>query len=338
MSNRQRIEVARVGDYWIRVDADAVTQERVLPGAFTLDGLHPEFVKTMGSYTVWSIDELSVGERRCVFETGAMILVEVDTSGAGLFAGTNPQAAEWAAKHGGEISGKFWPDIPETTRKRIGEIIKNGFEKKTPFSVLVAEIRTAGISSGEHTPRESDTLSLKTTDLRKPECPYCKKALKKIPGAKTKCSRCGQFMYVRTRPEDRARVVVTEAEAHRMEEDWKIKMMEGAHEPDDLAAMIANTEISSALVNANLEAWKATGQVSKIKWIAVGPELCLTCKENNGKVRTIREKFPSGDVIPPAHPGCFCILTTRWKNRQTSSGCDPANADSTKFQKLGLAA
>src|SRR6266567_9122128 len=64
----------------------------------------------------------------------------------------------------------------------------------------------------------------------------------KIPGAKTKCTQCGQFMYVRTRPEDGARTVVTEAEAHRIEESWKIKVMGGAREPDDHAAMIARTE------------------------------------------------------------------------------------------------
>ena len=50
-------------------------------------------------------------------------------------------------------------------------------------------------------------------DERKAECPNCHKALSKIPSAKTKCPHCGENMFVRTRPKDNARVVVTKAEA-----------------------------------------------------------------------------------------------------------------------------
>jgi hypothetical protein len=68
------------------------------------------------------------------------------------------------------------------------------------------------------------------TDLRKAECPYCFQALKKIPGAKTMCPHCSCFMFVRTRPEDFSRVVVTSAEAARIETDFQI--LAGAREPD----------------------------------------------------------------------------------------------------------
>lgn len=57
-------------------------------------------------------------------------------------------------------------------------------------------------------------------DQRRAECPYCQKPLRKVPGAKTKCPHCGEFMFVRTRPQDGARVVVTTDEARRIEEDW----------------------------------------------------------------------------------------------------------------------
>jgi hypothetical protein len=57
-------------------------------------------------------------------------------------------------------------------------------------------------------------------DQRRAECPYCQKALSKVPAAKTKCRNCGRFMFVRTRPQDGARVVVTAGEAHRFEEEW----------------------------------------------------------------------------------------------------------------------
>lgn len=65
-------------------------------------------------------------------------------------------------------------------------------------------------------------------DERKAECPNCHKALSKIPGAKTKCPHCGEFMFVRTRPKDEIRVVVTKAEADKIDEEWTI--VAGTHE------------------------------------------------------------------------------------------------------------
>ncbi len=65
-------------------------------------------------------------------------------------------------------------------------------------------------------------------DERKAECPNCHKALSKLPGAKTKCPHCGEFMFVRTRPKDNARVVVTKAEADKIDEEWSI--VAGTHD------------------------------------------------------------------------------------------------------------
>ena len=59
-------------------------------------------------------------------------------------------------------------------------------------------------------------------DERKSECPNCQKTLSKIPGAKTKCPHCGDFMYVRTRT-DNVRVVVTKNEADKIDEAWRIE-------------------------------------------------------------------------------------------------------------------
>lgn len=55
-----------------------------------------------------------------------------------------------------------------------------------------------------------------------PECPYCHQRLAKAPARKTKCPYCGQFMYVRTRPKDRKRVLVTKEEADKIDEEWPI--------------------------------------------------------------------------------------------------------------------
>jgi hypothetical protein len=58
-------------------------------------------------------------------------------------------------------------------------------------------------------------------DKRKAECPYCNKELKKVPGAKTKCPYCSEYMFVRTGP-DNVRLVVTEAQADEIDEQWRI--------------------------------------------------------------------------------------------------------------------
>ena len=70
-----------------------------------------------------------------------------------------------------------------------------------------------------------NTLSL---DLRRAECPYCHSQLKKIPGSKTKCPHCGKYMRVKTRPSDLARIVVTEEESEKIDEQWAIA--QGRHD------------------------------------------------------------------------------------------------------------
>lgn len=59
-------------------------------------------------------------------------------------------------------------------------------------------------------------------DEIEPICPSCKKSLERAPGKKTKCPFCGEFMYVRTRPSDRQRVLVTKEGAEKIEEEWAI--------------------------------------------------------------------------------------------------------------------
>ena len=51
-------------------------------------------------------------------------------------------------------------------------------------------------------------------------CPYCSKLLTKRPQRKAKCPHCERFIFVRTRPTDRKRVLVTENGAKEIEEQW----------------------------------------------------------------------------------------------------------------------
>lgn len=53
-----------------------------------------------------------------------------------------------------------------------------------------------------------------------PICPYCSKPLDKMPSRKKSCPHCGKFMYVRTRPVDKQRVLVTEDGVKDIEKQW----------------------------------------------------------------------------------------------------------------------
>jgi len=73
--------------------------------------------------------------------------------------------------------------------------------------------------------KQKDTKVVgEATDERKAECPYCSKKLEKIPGKKTKCPYCNQFIYVRTRPKDKVRILATKEQADKIDEEWRIIM------------------------------------------------------------------------------------------------------------------
>lgn len=59
-------------------------------------------------------------------------------------------------------------------------------------------------------------------------CPHCNQPLDKKPGRKKQCPHCGQLMFVRTRPSDEKQVLVTEAQAEQIAEQWSI--VNGTHE------------------------------------------------------------------------------------------------------------
>ena len=54
-------------------------------------------------------------------------------------------------------------------------------------------------------------------------CPSCRAKLAKRPGRKARCPDCGSFIYVRTRPLDRLRVLLTEADAATVQRQWGLQ-------------------------------------------------------------------------------------------------------------------
>jgi len=79
------------------------------------------------------------------------------------------------------------------------------------------------------------------------------------------------------------------------------------------AETIARTEIMGALNEGALETWRQaredgfiTGAARK-EWLATEDELtCPICEPLDGVQVGLEETFPSGDLVPPAHPNCRC--------------------------------
>lgn len=63
-------------------------------------------------------------------------------------------------------------------------------------------------------------------DLRRPLgntepiCPYCDGILKKKPQRRSRCPHCGNYFRVRTRPQDRQQVLVTEEQAEEIAKQY----------------------------------------------------------------------------------------------------------------------
>jgi len=69
------------------------------------------------------------------------------------------------------------------------------------------------------------------------------------------------------------------------------------------AMIVARTETARALVQANIDQYRAEN-VQSLEWLVGDP--CDICAENDGVIVAIGDEFPSGDEYPPAHPNCVC--------------------------------
>lgn len=89
-------------------------------------------------------------------------------------------------------------------------------------------------------------------------CPYCDHVLEKMPGRKKKCPACTKDIYVRTRPQDKVKILVREDQLLLVEEQWSIA--NGTH-PQFLAGQKHRKTIAEAVnitghVDADLEGVK----------------------------------------------------------------------------------
>ncbi len=82
-------------------------------------------------------------------------------------------------------------------------------------------VPSAGIGPTSMSPGPA-VAELPRIGVAEPVCPHCGSMLEKMPGRKKKCPDCGEFIYVRTRPQDRVRVLVTGSQAQEIEGQWDV--------------------------------------------------------------------------------------------------------------------
>ncbi len=114
----------------------------------------------------------------------------------------------------------------------------------------------------------------KNKDLRKPECPYCKKSLMKIPSRKIKCDYCGNFMFVRTTPKGNNRVLVTENEANKIDIEWA--KVNGNYD------MVIEKEKTLEKIKLGLKEKRGVSPSDNdVKWSYLNQQLLENIKNNN---------------------------------------------------------
>jgi phage portal protein BeeE len=74
------------------------------------------------------------------------------------------------------------------------------------------------------------------------------------------------------------------------------------------AQMIANTEVARAQAEGNFDVWKRSGLVQKLTWTVSADEPCDECADNEDVEVEFGKPFPSGDLYPPVHPNCRCVV------------------------------
>jgi predicted RNA-binding Zn-ribbon protein involved in translation (DUF1610 family) len=120
-------------------------------------------------------------------------------------------------------------------------------------------------------PSPSVESGIAPTDRRIAACPYCGVALKKVPGAKTKCPECGEYMYVRTDPGINARVVVTKEEADTIDLEWEVlngrgdeairKMLHSKAVRANLPSQFSDADVQWRVLNDDLLMYAKSGDM-----------------------------------------------------------------------------
>jgi SPP1 gp7 family putative phage head morphogenesis protein len=73
--------------------------------------------------------------------------------------------------------------------------------------------------------------------------------------------------------------------------------------------LIARTESAAANNEGLLQSFDQSGVMNGKEWIAVLDDRTdEDCKDTDGEIVLIHEKFSNGSMYPPLHPNCRCVL------------------------------
>ena len=120
----------------------------------------------------------------------------------------------------------------------------------------------------------SSVLNGKSIGNTDPICPYCFSDLLKFPGRKKKCPKCGQFIFVRTRPCDKKKILIKEDQIIRIDELWSIE--NGTHNQ-----FLAERKKFSDQKNELMKETGETPSDNQIKWALLKKDLITHSMKNH---------------------------------------------------------
>jgi len=172
-----------------------------------------------------------------------------------------------------------------------------------------SEARQSGIPSP--TPFQSEdpshSASVANAQVARPligltdaTCPYCNHNLGNMPGRKKRCPTCRNEIFVRTRPQDRARILVREDELPAVENLWAVHR---ATQPIRAIEIV----VTLPLERVHTRGRKDDDELGfAVEWSTAGDEgVCPLCRPLEGIVLT--EDEAQGMI--PRHEFCRCCWT-----------------------------
>jgi len=112
-----------------------------------------------------------------------------------------------------------------------------------------------------------------------------------------------------TRDDIRALVGKQAAEGWTVDQLAKEIIAAGVTTSRTRAKLIAVTETASAYSRGSLLAYKESGVVDEIEWLAtIDEHTCEQCKALNGESTKLGKAFSDGTAHPPRHPRCRCAI------------------------------
>lgn len=106
----------------------------------------------------------------------------------------------------------------------------------------------------------------------RPICPYCTFDLQKMPGRKKSCPKCKNDIYVRTRPQDNAKILIREEQIIAIEEQWAMK--NGTH-----AQFLAAQQRRQSVVASLTRRFGRPPSTNDVEWAILNDDILEHAKQ-----------------------------------------------------------